>query len=96
MWPAPQEPHAAARDLERDDDALADLEPVHRVPELDDLGDALVAERERPAHREEARGEEEVDVAARDGERPDEGLAVALEPRLGRRPAIRWCSARCR
>ena len=38
-----------------DDDALADLEPAHRVAERQDLGDALVAERERAARREERR-----------------------------------------
>ena len=72
-----------ARDLEGDDHALANLQPAHRVPKLHDLGDTLVAEREGPARREQAGGEEEIDVAACDGERADEGLAVSLEPRLG-------------
>ena len=76
----------AAADLERDDDALADLQPAHRVAERDDLGDALVAEREGPARREQAGGQEEVDVAARDGERTDQRFAVSLEPRLGNVP----------
>ena len=72
----------AARDLEGDDRALPDLQAGHRIPERDDLSDALVPERERSTRREQARGEEEVDVAARDGEGTDEGLAVPLEPRL--------------
>src|SRR5262249_47421948 len=55
---------------------------VHCIPERDDLGNALVPEREGSARREQARGEEEVDVAARDGERTDEGLEVPLELRL--------------
>ena len=72
-----------ARDLEGDDDALANLQPAHRVPELEGSRRHLVAERERPARREQAGGEEEIDVAPCDGERTDEGFAVSLEPRRG-------------
>jgi len=53
-------------------------------------------ERERSARREQARGEEEVDVAARDGERADEGLAVALEPRLRHVPPFDGVRSRAR
>ena len=68
----------AARDLEGDDDALASLQPAHRIPELEDLGDTLVSEREGPARREQARGEEEIDVAPCNGERTDEGFVISL------------------
>ncbi len=76
-------PAGAAAHLKRDDRALSHLKPAHAVAELDDLGDALVAERERLTRRKEPRREEEIDVAARDRERTDERLAVTLEPRLG-------------
>ena len=59
-----------------------DREPADPVPQRDDLAHTLVAERERSACREETRGEEQIDVAPRDGERANQGLAVALEPRL--------------
>src|SRR5262249_33539799 len=86
----------AARDLEGDDDALANLEAAHRIAELEDLGDTLVAKREGSTGREQAGGEEEIDVAPRDGERTDEGFAVSLEPRRGNvLPSDGvWCVAR--
>ena len=74
---------APAAHLERDDDALADLEAAHAVAERDHLGDALVAERERLADREDAGRQGQVDVAARDGERAHQRLAVVGEARLG-------------
>ena len=46
----------AARDLEGDDDALADLQPANRVTELHHLGDALVPERKRAAQWKQAQG----------------------------------------
>src|SRR5262249_16897617 len=73
----------AARDLEGDDDALANLQPAHRTPELEDLGDTLVAEREGPARREQAGGEEEIDVAPCNGEWTGGGFAISVEPRRG-------------
>ena len=83
VWPAAQERARAATHLERDDDALADLQAAHAVAERHDLGDALVPERERLADREDAGRQRQVDVAARDRERTHEGVAVASEPRLG-------------
>src|SRR5439155_13577266 len=73
----------AARDLEGDDDALADLQPANRVTELHRLGDRLVPERKRAAQWKQAGSEEEIDVAACDRERTDQGFDVSLEMRLG-------------
>src|SRR5207253_1717207 len=42
----------------------------------------LVTEGERPAQRDEARRQEEIDVAASHGERTNQGLCVAFEARL--------------
>jgi len=81
--PGDARPARAARDLEGDDDALTDLQPANRIPERHHLGDALVPERERAAQGNQAGGEEEIDVAACDGEGSDQGFDVSLETRLG-------------
>src|SRR5262249_59696606 len=58
--------------------------------------EALVSDGELSARWELAGGEDEVDVAARDGERADEGLAVALEPRLRHVPPFDGVRSRAR
>jgi len=58
-------------------------QPRHRIADLDDFGNGLVTERERPAQGDEARRQEEIDVAASHDERTNEGLCVAFEARLG-------------
>ncbi len=62
---------ASARDLEGDEDALADAPVAHLVTDGDDLGDRLVPDGERA--REDAEpGHDRIQVAARDRERADD------------------------
>ena len=58
------------------------------VADVDHLGDALVAEGELASDGSDARGPAQVEVAGRDGERADDRLAVALDPRLADVPPL--------
>src|SRR5204862_7085926 len=71
-----------AAHLERHDHALSSCHAGHRIADVDDFDDGLVTEGERPAQRDEARRQEEIDVAASHGERTNQGLCVAFEARL--------------
>ena len=73
----------AARDLEGHHDSLTDLQAVHGVTEGHHFADALVPERERLARGEQARGQEQVDIAARDRQGTNQGFHVCLDPRRG-------------
>src|SRR5262249_32022172 len=75
---------SAATHLEGDHDALAYLQSAHAVAKRHHFSDALMPQRERLANREDAGCQRQIDVAACDGERTHEGVAVALEPRLGK------------
>ncbi len=65
---------APAGDLEGDEHALADAPVATSSPTHDDLGDGLVADGERPGEDPERR-HRQVEVAAGDGERPDDRAA---------------------
>ena len=69
----------AARYLECDNDALPDVQPPYLIPERDDLGYALVPDRKRTLQGEEAASEQRVDLAARDGQRPDQRVVPSCE-----------------
>ena len=68
----------AARDLERDDHAVAGGHRRHRGPDLDHLGDAFVAERVRSGQRVSPAEHSDVEVAHRHGERSDDRGAVRI------------------
>jgi hypothetical protein len=57
-----------------------------RVAELDDLRDALVAERKRPGEWRLAPQDHLVEIACRRGDRPEEGVVAALNGRIRNLP----------
>jgi hypothetical protein len=77
---------APARDLERDADRVAGHDRAHLVADRDDLGDALVPDRDRGRVGRLAANRRLIEVAERDRDRPHERLAGAAELRLGHVP----------
>src|SRR4029079_15600476 len=71
----------AARDLERHHHAIAGREGLHLVADLDDVGDALVPERNGPSDRRFSTREDKVEIATRDRDRSHERLLARGDSR---------------
>ena len=79
---------APAGDVPGDDDEIARLDVGHALAGVDDLGDALVADRERRRDRREAGDDHLVDVAGRRGHRADDCVEAGLEDGVGLLPPL--------
>lgn len=71
----------AATELKRNDDAVARFETRHTFTKTNNLADHFVTHHERPLHRVQADGDCGIEVAARNSQRPHQGIARVEDSR---------------